>query len=44
MAIESYMNRPIVFKLRKVARYIELYGISRTLAKVRGFVALVKKE
>lgn len=36
MAIESYMNRSLFFKLRKVVRYIELYGISRTLAKVRG--------
>lgn len=35
MAIETYMNKSLAFKLRKVARYVELYGISRTLAKVR---------
>lgn len=35
MATESYMEKSLLFKLRKVARYIELYGIRRTLAKVR---------
>lgn len=34
MAIETYMDRSLAFKLRKVARYIELYGLKRTYAKV----------
>lgn len=32
----SYIESSLSFKLRKVFRYISLYGISRTLVKVRG--------
>lgn len=32
----DYTRSPLVFKLRKVARYTRLYGPGRTLAKVRG--------
>ena len=35
MAI-SYLNSSLRFKLKKVVRYISLYGLSRTFAKVRG--------
>lgn len=31
----SYLDSPLLFKIRKVLRYVRLYGISRTLAKVR---------
>lgn len=31
----SYLDRPWLFKLRKVARYVELYGPGTTLVKVR---------
>ncbi|WP_416832711.1 MAG: Gfo/Idh/MocA family protein [Erythrobacter sp.] len=36
MATESYMEKPLAFKVRKLFRYFELYGVSRTLIKVRG--------
>lgn len=32
----DYTRQPLVFKLRKAARYIRLYGVRRTLVKVRG--------
>lgn len=35
MAI-SYLNAPLLFRVRKVLRYVHLYGLSRTLVKVRG--------
>ena len=35
MATEEYLTKSVSFKLRKVARYIELYGLARTLVKVR---------
>ena len=35
MAI-SYLDAPLGYKLKKVIRYIALYGISRTLVKIRG--------
>lgn len=36
MATENYHDKPLIFKIRKVLRYIALYGFSRTLIKVRG--------
>lgn len=36
MATEAYTEKSLAFKLHKVVRYVELYGLSRTLAKVRG--------
>ncbi len=36
MATESYMEKSLAFRLRKLFRYFELYGVSRTLGKVRG--------
>lgn len=44
MATKAYIERPLAFKLRKVTRYVELYGISRTLAKVRGQYHMASKE
>lgn len=35
MATESYVDKPLAYKIRKVARYARLYGLSRTLEKVR---------
>ncbi|NGX17023.1 Gfo/Idh/MocA family oxidoreductase [Wenzhouxiangella sp. XN24] len=35
MATESYLDQPLSYKLRKVARYANLYGIGRTIEKVR---------
>ena len=35
MATENYIEKPLAFKLRKLFRYFELYGVSRTLIKVR---------
>jgi len=32
----DYTRQPLVFKLRKTARYIQLYGLRRTWVKVRG--------
>jgi predicted dehydrogenase len=32
----SYIQSPLAFKIRKVLRYTQLYGPSKTLAKVRG--------
>lgn len=32
----DYTRQPLVFKLRKAARYVRLYGLRRTLVKVRG--------
>jgi len=36
MSSGSYLSEPASFKIKKVLRYIELYGIRRTLEKVRG--------
>ena len=44
MATESYMEKSLSFRLRKVIRYVELYGISRTLVKVRGQYHMAAKE
>jgi len=33
---ENYIQAGILFKIRKVIRYIGLYGLSRTLVKVKG--------
>lgn len=32
----DYTRQPLLFKLRKAARYVRLYGLRRTLVKVRG--------
>lgn len=32
----NHLDAPMLFKLRKAARYARLYGIRRTLVKVRG--------
>ena len=32
----DYVNENLIFKIRKVMRYIKLYGISRTIIKVKG--------
>src|SRR4051812_30251132 len=32
----DYTKAPLGFKLRKAARYVRLFGLSRTLIKVRG--------
>ena len=32
----DYMQSPLWFRIRKVLRYVRLYGVSRTLTKVRG--------
>jgi predicted dehydrogenase len=44
MATETYLEKSLVFKLRKVARYVELYGFRRTLAKVQGQYHMAAKE
>jgi predicted dehydrogenase len=31
----SYLHKPLAFKVKKVARYVRLYGVSPTLSKVR---------
>ncbi len=31
----DYTRQPLLFKVRKAARYVQLYGVSRTLAKVQ---------
>lgn len=31
----DYVDAPITFKVRKVARYVRLYGLTRTLSKIR---------
>lgn len=38
----NYTTKPIIFKLKKVFRYIRLYGPVRTLAKVRGQYHMIK--
>jgi predicted dehydrogenase len=32
----SYLDAPLGYKIRKVLRYMSLYGISRTMVKIRG--------
>jgi len=32
---QDYMREPLLFRVRKVARYVRLYGASRTIAKVQ---------
>jgi predicted dehydrogenase len=36
MAAMDYRSAPLLFKLRKALRYVGLYGIRRTLVKIRG--------
>lgn len=38
------MKKPLIFKVRKVLRYIELYGIGRTLMKVKGQYHMASSE
>ncbi len=40
----SYLDRPWLFKLRKVVRYVELYGPGTTLVKVRAQVHAARTE
>lgn len=35
MATQDYFSKSRLFKARKVARYVELYGLARTVAKIR---------
>lgn len=44
MATESYFDKSLSFKIRKVLRYIKLYGISRTLVKVKGQIHMRAQE
>ena len=39
----DYVNENLIFKIRKVMRYIKLYGISRTIIKVKGQYHMQKK-
>lgn len=39
----DYTKAPLLFRVRKVVRYLGLYGISRTLVKVRGQYHMKKK-
>ena len=32
----DYTSAPLLFRVRKVFRYVSLYGVRRTLVKVRG--------
>jgi hypothetical protein len=32
----SYLDAPLGYKIRKLLRYMSLYGISRTMVKIRG--------
>jgi len=38
----EYLDRPFVFKVKKVLRYVNLYGIDRTYHKMRGQLHLKK--
>lgn len=40
----SYLDSPLLFKIRKVLRYLRLYGLSRTMAKVRGQLHMQRSE
>jgi len=40
----SYLDRPWLFKLRKVVRYVELYGPGTTLVKVRAQLHSARTE
>ena len=35
-SLVDYTKTPLRFRIRKVLRYVRMYGVSRTLAKVRG--------
>jgi hypothetical protein len=34
--VELHLNQSIAFKIRKVGRYLALFGPSRTLVKIKG--------
>jgi predicted dehydrogenase len=42
--VESHLDQSIGFKIRKVARYVTLFGPARTLVKVRGQYHLNRKQ
>jgi predicted dehydrogenase len=42
--VESHLDQSIAFKMRKVARYVTLFGPARTLVKVRGQNHLNRKQ
>ena len=44
MATEAYIEKSLSFKLRKVTRYVELYGIRRTLSKVHAQYHMASKD
>lgn len=44
MATEDYLEKSLTFKIRKALRYVELYGIRRTLGKIRGQYHMVSKK
>jgi predicted dehydrogenase len=35
-ALETHLQKPLLYKIRKVVRYVRLYGIGRTVMKIRG--------
>jgi predicted dehydrogenase len=41
--VESHLKKSIAFKIRKVGRYVTLFGPSRTLVKIRGQYHLARK-
>lgn len=44
MAIDSYLDKPLLFKIQKILRYVEMYGPSRTLIKVRGQLHMARTD
>ncbi len=44
MSTQDYFSRDVFFKVRKVVRYFELYGFSRTISKIRGQYHLKAEE
>ena len=42
--MESHLNQSIAFKIRKVGRYVTLFGPSRTLVKIKGQYHLDRKS
>lgn len=39
----DYLRQPLWFNIKKIFRYVRLYGVSRTLAKVRGKCHMAKR-
>jgi len=44
VATESYFEKSLSFKIRKVLRYFELYGVPRTIVKVKGQMHMRARE